>query len=279
MSQTPPGGVGGGTGARSAGLLACATLVHAHANRVLLFAGRHDLEVHLRDLEAERAKRSTTVTSSTPTTPGGLPRPRCTTGRSDGSQADPSPRVRRSPRSFPCRRWRGWSVGRRGGRHRDATLSGVSEDPLPFMSPPRSQRLSEAADAVAAHLGPAAVSIEECHLCRASVGRLAHQQTISTDAAVTVAHVAPRPAGHRPRGTRRGSRCRVRGVCECERRRCCRHDRSRLGDRIGSDVDPAYAGRAGTIAAVAPRTGGSGRRSARRSRRAVGRRRRGQHPL
>ena len=74
----------------------------------------------------------------------------------------------------------------------DAALAGVGEDPLRHqVAAALGQRLGEAADAVAAHLGPAAVGVVEHHLGGVAVGRLADQQAVGADAAAAVAH-APR---------------------------------------------------------------------------------------
>ena len=113
-------------------------------------------------------------------------------------------------------------VGRRGrarGRssRRPPPVSTTSRLPSPRPSAVRDP--GQAADAVAAHLGQAAVGVEERHGAVGAVGaRAERDEPVGADAAVAVAAARRRVARTRPvrrsRRRRPGSRCRWRGACE-----------------------------------------------------------------
>ena len=113
----------------------------------------------------------------------------------------------------------------------------------------RRQRLGEAADAVAAHLGAAAVGVVQHHLRGVAVGRLADEQSVGADAAAAVAQLGgpARPGrsttdGDGANATRKSLPSPWCLVSSSFIASAVPHDRHGLGDRVVLDVDPVYAG-------------------------------------
>jgi hypothetical protein len=193
-----------------------AALVDPHADLVLVLTGLDDLEVDAtapsgrapagrRPRRRRRRRRCVDCRGS-----GGR--------RADrgGSRACPSPPVRRAARR--AHRPVASTVS-----SRSVVSSMTSRSPASVRmrwvvedTPACRQRLCEAPDPVAAHLGPAAIGVVEHHASRVAGLGFTDQQPVGTDAAPAIAEppgqvrqVVDREARD---GTRRGSRCRDRGA-------------------------------------------------------------------
>ena len=159
--------------------------------------------------------RSTAVTSSTPTTVCGLPTARWATGRSGLAPIVGPPGGRGDLDDLA--HLHGGEHGQRILRREqlDAPDAGIGGDALrQHVAAAGGERLGEAADAVAAHLGPAAIGVVQRHRRGEAVSGLTDEQPVGADAPCAVAHAGGRARrGRRHRGGRRpGSRCRGRGA-------------------------------------------------------------------